>query len=176
MNTKAKVIMDAMRDNRLSSNIILSVMRDESDAFRVTIDALRDKGLSADEIFDILRKMSELMRASDTEEEENKLRNIFLELGIPYNIVGYRYLVKAVVLYHKDPEQGITKCLYPAVAKIFGTTGKCVEGGIGYAIEAAWNRGNIEVFEKYFKNTISTTKGKPANTEFIIMCSEWLNR
>lgn len=176
MKTKAKVIMEAMRDKELSSEEILSIMSKESDAFSVIIDALRYKGFSADEILDILRKMSEVMCVIDEEEKESKLRDMFLEIGIPCDISGYHYLFKAVILYNNNPGQAFTKSLYPAVAKIFGTTWKRVERSIRHAIERAWDGGDIEVFDKYFKNTISATKGKPTSSEFITTCAEWLNR
>lgn len=176
MRTKSKVIMETIRDKGLSSDNILSVMSKKNDAFHITIDALRNKGLSADEILDILNKMSESMYMAETDEKENKLRELLLELGIPRNIAGYHYLVKAVILYHKAPEQKFTRDLYPAVAEIFETTDKAVERAIRHAIECAWNRVNIEVFDKYFKNTISAKKGKPTSSELITMCSEWLSR
>ena len=61
----------------------------------------------------------------------------------------------------------ITKVLYPQVAKTFGTTPSRVERAIRHAIEVAWNRGDLDVLDKYFGNTVSASKGKPTNSEFI---------
>lgn len=192
MKTKAKIIVEALRDKGLSSNNILNVLGEMSEAFDITVEALRDKKLNDDEIVDILSEMSESTRAvrvsgeaqvkensakplTDLEKEE-KLRNLFFELGVPCQLDGYRFLLKAVELYHKDPGQAITKCLYPDVAKCFKTSWKRVSRSIMYAIEYTWDHGDIEVLEKYFKNTISATKAVPTNSQFIAMCAEWLNR
>lgn len=176
MRAISKTIMETFRDKGLSSDNILDVMSKKNDAFRITIDALRNKGISADEILDILNKMSESLCMAEADEKENKLRELLLEMGIPRHIEGYHYLVKAVILYYKAPDQKFTRDLYPAVAEAFETTDKAVERAIRHAIECAWNRVNIEVFDKYFKNTISAKKGKPTSSEFIAMCSEWLKR
>ena len=38
---------------------------------------------------------------------------------------------------------------------------------IRHAIEVAWDQGDLDVLEKYFSNTISASRGKPTNREFI---------
>ncbi len=64
--------------------------------------------------------------------------------------------------------------LYPEVAKRFGTTPSRVERAIRHAIEVAWDRGDIEVLQKYFGYTVSNIKGKPTNSEFIAMIADSL--
>jgi two-component system response regulator (stage 0 sporulation protein A) len=68
----------------------------------------------------------------------------------------------------------VTKALYPAVAKRFHTTPSRVERAIRHAIEVAWDRGDIEVLQKYFGYTVSNAKGKPTNSEFIAMIADKL--
>ena len=70
----------------------------------------------------------------------------------------------------------MTKVLYPAVAKRFGTTPSRVERAIRHAIEVAWDRGDLETLQKYFGYTVSNTKGKPTNSEFIAMIADRLVR
>ena len=43
---------------------------------------------------------------------------------------------------------------------------------IRHAIEVAWDRGDIEVLQKYFGYTVSNIKGKPTNSEFIAMIAD----
>ena len=43
-----------------------------------------------------------------------------------------------------------------------------------YAIEVAWDRGDIEVLQKFFGYTVSNIKGKPTNSEFIAMLADSL--
>ena len=66
----------------------------------------------------------------------------------------------------------VTKVLYPEVAKKFDTTPSRVERAIRHAIEVAWDRGDIEVLQKYFGYTVSNIKGKPTNSEFIAMIAD----
>lgn len=96
------------------------------------------------------------------------------EIGIPAHIKGYRYVREAIMIAVNDAEviDAITKELYPQVAKKFDTTPSRVERAIRHAIEVAWDRGDIEVIQKYFGYTISLTKGKPTNSEFIALVAE----
>ena len=66
----------------------------------------------------------------------------------------------------------ITKVLYPTVAKHFKTTSSRVERAIRHAIEVAWDRGNVETLNEFFGYTISNSKGKPTNSEFISMIAD----
>ena len=45
---------------------------------------------------------------------------------------------------------------------------------IRHAIEVAWDRGDIEVLQKFFGYTVSNIKGKPTNSEFIAMIADSL--
>ena len=46
---------------------------------------------------------------------------------------------------------------------------------IRHAIEVAWDRGDIEVLQKFFGYTVSNIKGKPTNSEFIAMIADYLS-
>jgi two-component system response regulator (stage 0 sporulation protein A) len=49
-----------------------------------------------------------------------------------------------------------------------------VERAIRHAIEVAWDRGDIDILQKFFGYTVSNTKGKPTNSEFIAMIADRL--
>lgn len=68
----------------------------------------------------------------------------------------------------------ITKQLYPDIAKKFQTTPSRVERAIRHAIEVAWGRGEPSVVENIFGYTVSASKGKPTNSEFIAMIADKL--
>lgn len=68
----------------------------------------------------------------------------------------------------------ITKVLYPQVAKNFGTTPSRVERAIRHAIEVAWDRGDLDTLQRFFGYTVSNTKGKPTNSEFIALIADKL--
>ena len=56
----------------------------------------------------------------------------------------------------------------------FKTTPSRVERAIRYAIEVAWGRGQQEAVEGIFGYTVSASKGKPTNSEFIAMIADKL--
>jgi len=98
------------------------------------------------------------------------------DVGVPAHIKGYQYLREAIMITVEDMDviNAVTKVLYPAVAKRFNTTPSRVERAIRHAIEVAWDRGDLETLQKYFGYTVSNTKGKPTNSEFIAMIADRL--
>ena len=105
---------------------------------------------------------------------ERQVTAIIHEIGVPAHIKGYQYLREAIGLAVADMEiiNAVTKILYPAVARTFGTTASRVERAIRHAIEVAWDRGDLETLQKYFGYTVSNAKGKPTNSEFIAMIAD----
>lgn len=97
------------------------------------------------------------------------IRRILLELGVPNSIKGHALLVCAIRIVAEDPSvaERITKELYPEVAKRFGDIPSRTERAIRHAIEAAFDRCDLRVIERYFGNTVSPKKGRPTNSEFI---------
>lgn len=108
---------------------------------------------------------------------ESVVTDIIHEIGVPAHIKGYQYLREAIILAVNDMEviNAVTKVLYPAVAKKFGTTPSRVERAIRHAIEVAWDRGDLETLQKFFGYTVSNIKGKPTNSEFIAMIADCLS-
>ncbi|WP_042223501.1 sporulation transcription factor Spo0A [Oceanobacillus manasiensis] len=107
---------------------------------------------------------------------EASITNIIHEIGVPAHIKGYMYLREAITMVYNDIELlgSITKVLYPDIAKKFNTTASRVERAIRHAIEVAWSRGNIDSISALFGYTISITKAKPTNSEFIAMVADRL--
>ncbi|MGG1686594.1 sporulation transcription factor Spo0A [Pseudalkalibacillus sp. NRS-1564] len=116
-------------------------------------------------------------------QRENRPRNldasitsIIHEIGVPAHIKGYMYLREAITMVYNDIELlgSITKVLYPDIAKKFNTTSSRVERAIRHAIEVAWSRGNVESISNLFGYTVSMSKAKPTNSEFIAMVADKL--
>lgn len=107
---------------------------------------------------------------------EMRTTEIIHEIGVPAHIKGYRFLRSAVVhaVHDHNLIDAITKELYPMVAKEFATTPSRVERAIRHAIEIAWDRGDLDVLQKWFGFTVSNIKGKPTNGEFIALVSDKL--
>lgn len=107
---------------------------------------------------------------------EANITNIIHEIGVPAHIKGYMYLREAITMVYNDIELlgSITKVLYPDIAKKFNTTASRVERAIRHAIEVAWSRGNMESISALFGYTVSISKAKPTNSEFIAMVADRL--
>ena len=107
---------------------------------------------------------------------EAMVTNIIHEIGVPAHIKGYQYLREDIIIAVEDMDviNAITKVLYPQVAKAFGTTPSRVERAIRHAIEVAWDRGDLDTLQRFFGYTVSNTKGKPTNSEFIALIADKL--
>jgi len=127
---------------------------------------------------EIKQQYIEINSESKKSEEnlEALVTNIIHEVGVPAHIKGYQYLREAIIMVVKDIDviNQITKSLYPEIASRFKTTPSRVERAIRHAIEVAWGRGQADVVENIFGYTISASKGKPTNSEFIAMIADKL--
>lgn len=105
-----------------------------------------------------------------------KITNIIHEIGVPAHIKGYLYLREAITMVYNNIEilGSITKVLYPQIAVKFKTTPSRFERAIRHSIEVAWSRGNMDSITKFFGYTVSNTKAKPTNSEFIAMVADKL--
>lgn len=105
---------------------------------------------------------------------ESAVTNLLHEMGVPAHIKGFQYLRAGILFTIRGAGSvaGITKVLYPEIAKRFSATPACVERAMRHAIEIAWNRGDFEMQQKIFRGTISGAKGKPTNGEFIALLAE----
>lgn len=101
---------------------------------------------------------------------------IIHDFGIPAHITGYFYLREALIYAIKNMAivTGITKTLYPAIAKMYGTTPSRVERSIRHAIEISWDRCDQAVQQKFFHYSSANTKYRPTNSEFIATVSDYI--
>ena len=143
-------------------------------------DYLMTKPCRTEALFERMRTLMETGiqegDAASGRDLEREVTSIIHEIGVPAHIKGYQYLREAIVYTVNDMDaiNAVTKVLYPAVARKFGTTASRVERAIRHAIEVAWDRGDLETLQKYFGYTVSNAKGKPTNSEFIAMISDRL--
>ena len=133
----------------------------------------------AERIHEIMGLESQLRAANPRKAELNveaMVTSIIHEIGVPAHIKGYQYLREAIMIavHDMDVINAITKVLYPQVAKAFSTTPSRVERAIRHAIEVAWDRGDLETLQRFFGYTVSNTKGKPTNSEFIALIADKL--
>lgn len=96
--------------------------------------------------------------------------------GVPAHLQGYRFLKDAVqyVLSINKSTCGMTKELYPHIARLHGTQPNRVERSIRHAIEVAWGRADINDLQRLFGATVHHVRGKPTNAEFVAMLADHL--
>ena len=120
---------------------------------------------------EILREKirSYLDQPGEDRQTEREIRRLMLELGAPDHLAGHPYAVRAIelVIGKRLYINSITFGVYPQLAVEFDTTAARVERAIRHLIEVTWCRGDLDTLEKYFGNTISASRGKPTNGEFI---------
>ena len=105
---------------------------------------------------------------------DEKISNIFINVGIPPHIKGYSFLREGVKIAVKDPSviNNITKKLYPMIGEKYNTTPSKVERAIRHAIEVAWNRGRIENINGILGVRAYVGQEKPTNGEFIALVAD----
>lgn len=104
------------------------------------------------------------------------ITKILHQLGVPSHIKGYQYIREGISILYDNPAMigGITKELYPTIARKFDTTVSRVERAIRHAIEVSWNRGSWDLMEEIFGHSVDIDKAKPTNSEFIVTIADKL--
>ena len=104
------------------------------------------------------------------------ITSLLHSLGIPSHIKGYLYIRDSIDLMYNHPSMigAITKELYPEIALKYDTTSSRVERAIRHAIEVSWNRGDYDVMESLFGNSVDYDRAKPTNSEFIATLADKL--
>ena len=148
------------------------------------VSALLKKPCSAQCVVD---RIDETLRQSYVPMEERmpdlqqQITKMIHNIGVPANIKGYRYLREAIKLAAEDLDRinNMTECIYKPIALTVNSTPKRVRGAIRTAVEIAWDRGDLDTLFSYFGYTVSNTKGKPTNSEFIALLADklslWMN-
>ena len=139
-------------------------------------EAFVAKPCGANELLGQMRRVAQ--RAEEEDAYDAALERLVTPIiGMPAHIKGYQYVREAIVLTIKDVSMihAVTKVLYPTVARRHNTTPSCVERAIRHAIEVAWNRGDLDALQRLFGYTVSNTRGKPTNSEFIAMIADQLS-
>ena len=108
---------------------------------------------------------------------KDKITDLLVRQGIKANLKGFQYLKTGLKRCLDDREEleGITKRLYPEIAKKHGTTADKVEHAIRHAIETAWGKGSPEEQKAVFGYDSSEGK-RPTNAEFMTRMTDYLEK
>ena len=104
------------------------------------------------------------MKASDLQAE---IAGILVQMGFKNNLSGFRYVVSGLPMFAENPQQTVTKELYPAIGKLHGKTGEQVERAIRNAIELAWQRRDERIWRMYFAPAPDGSTPRPTNGQLL---------
>lgn len=105
------------------------------------------------------------------------LRKTLDQIGVKHSLKGYGYIISAVekCLENRSKLIHIIKGLYTEIAEENSDTVWRVERSIRHAIEVTWTNGNTNAINKIFGYTVSVEKGKPTNSEFIALITDFVS-
>ena len=179
-------LLEDMKKHNINKKVIVLTSYNTSEMIRkVSEFGVNYFILKPFELSELERRIMELF---DNDQLENKsidlyhqnlqisITNILHELGVPSHIKGYQYIREGISIIYNRPDVigGITKELYPEIAKKYDTTVSRVERAIRHAIEVSWNRGNWDLMEEIFGHSVDIDKAKPTNSEFIVTIADKL--
>ena len=101
---------------------------------------------------------------------EDELSALLMAMGLRSDLGGFAHLVEAIRIFGTDPQQQMTKTVYPEVAKICGGTPMSVERSIRSVIQKGWTNRNRALWSVYFDCTHA-----PSNSVFIARIAKKFN-
>lgn len=138
-------------------------------ASRLGVGYLMRKPCDLSAMVERIRDLSERLRPPvvAAPDPETRVSNMLLALNVPTKLRGYAQLRIAVLLMAENPNQSITKMLYPEVAKQCGCESMHVERSIRSAIAAAWEKRDDNIWKLYFRPDENGQIPRPTNAAFI---------
>lgn len=98
---------------------------------------------------------------------ENIVRHILLNLGFRMGLGRFFCIEQAIMLKLQGEDGGITKCVYPKVAKLCGGNTPQVEKAIRDGIKDTFRQGNPAVWQMYFPPGRAGETLCPSNDVFL---------
>jgi len=122
----------------------------------------------------MVSRESELPQKRGSHRFDEEITEAFLNAGVMPHLQGFRFLREATrrAIEDRSVLDGVTKILYPELAKTFNTTPECIERSMRNALESAWRNGDEERRRKYFDSQLSRMQARPTNSRFILMVAD----
>lgn len=103
---------------------------------------------------------------------KNKAINALIEMGMPANTKGFRYIVDAMVLFENEAIRiGKTTSLYREIGTRNNATVAQVERAIRHAFSVVLTRGDLAIVEKYL-TLQNTTNGNLLHVLYLRLSKE----
>ena len=184
-NKDGLYVLEQMKKNNINKKVIVATSYNTQEVIREVSDyGVNYYILKPFDFTDLEKRILDLSNKKKNSKNidlhhnniQISITKILHQLGIPSHIKGYQYIRDGVGLIFDNPEMigGITKELYPELANKFDTTVSRVERAIRHAIEVSWNRGNWDLMEEIFGNSVDIDRAKPTNSEFIVTVADKL--
>lgn len=183
-NKDGLYVLEEMKNRGIDKKVIVSTSYNTVEVIRKVSDyGVNYYMLKPFDFIDFEKRILELFDKKESKNIDLRYNNIQMsitkilhELGIPSHIKGYQYIREGIGIIFENPETigGITKELYPELAGKFDTTVSRVERAIRHAIEVSWNRGDWNLMEEIFGNSVDIDKAKPTNSEFMVTIADKL--
>ena len=176
-------ILERMKENGVNKHvIILTSYKKEYTVKAVSEYNIDYYMLKPFNLESLEKRILEIMNVKEVKYSEKdqeirlKISDMLHKLGMPSHIRGYQYIRDGIMIMYKEPDmlKGITKEIYPEIANKYDTTSSRVERAIRHAIEVSWARGDYQLMEKYFGNSVDYDRSKPTNAEFIVTLTDRL--
>ena len=178
-------VLEQMKKNNVNKKVIVATSYNTQEVIREVSDyGVNYYILKPFDFTDLEKRILDLSNKSKNNKNidlhhnniQISITKILHQLGIPSHIKGYQYIRDGVCMIFENPNMigGITKELYPELASKFDTTVSRVERAIRHAIEVSWNRGNWDLMEEIFGNSVDIDRAKPTNSEFIVTVADKL--
>ena len=184
-NKDGLYVLEQMKKNNINKKVIVATSYNTQEVIREVSDyGVNYYILKPFDFTDLEKRILDLANKKKNSKNidlhhnniQISITKILHELGIPSHIKGYQYIRDGVCMIFENPNMigGITKELYPELASKFDTTVSRVERAIRHAIEVSWNRGNWDLMEEIFGNSVDIDRAKPTNSEFIVTIADKL--
>ena len=176
-------VLEQMRKDHINKKVIIETSYNTSEVIREVSEFGVDYFiLKPFDLEDLEKKIKAILNRKNDNQSidfynsnlQVSISKMLHDLGIPSHIKGYQFLRDAVFMVFENSEiiGGITKELYPELAKKYDTTVSRVERAIRHAVEISWMRGDLKLMENIFGHSVDINKSKPTNSEFIVTLAD----
>ncbi|USK40158.1 sporulation initiation factor Spo0A C-terminal domain-containing protein [Cytobacillus firmus] len=148
-------------------SVEMGMLCEEIRNLRNEVQAMREILQKEDHRGDIGTTEAKPLLLSEKADLDTQVSSMLLRYQIPVHIKGFKYIKEAVKMEIEGGAlaTGITKVVYPTIAKQYGDHSSRVERAIRHAIESAWYKSKHEYF-------FSKMMDKPSNAYFIALIAE----
>ena len=166
-------------EDRMPPTVVISSFVNEYMARALSVLGVRDyvpKPFTAAVLAQRIREAADPAAPPGTQDPEQFIHSALRALGIPAHLDGRRYVQRAVAMALQDRNylHGITKSLYPELAKYFHTNSRCIERSIRSAVGLSWKHCSREERHAYFGSVFDDFEHPPSNARLIAALTEFI--